>query len=73
MVVLGKIRIKKEDIMDYLIAYDTTKLTASICQLLLPILPTEQEILEVQAFEGDYESLMDCDQFFFVTIKRFML
>jgi hypothetical protein len=62
-VVLGKVRIKIGDMMDYLIAYDTTKLSSNICELMVPILPTESELREVATYEGEIENLMECDQF----------
>lgn len=62
-VVLGKVRMKIGDMMDYLIAYETTKLSSSICELMVPILPTETELREVAAYEGEIDNLMECDQF----------
>ena len=62
-VVMGKVRIKAGIMMDYLIAYDTSKLSSSICELIVPILPTENELREVASYEGELDDLMECDQF----------
>jgi hypothetical protein len=62
-VVMGKVRIKIGDMMDYLIAYDTSKLSSNICELIVPILPTESELREVSTYEGEIDNLMECDQF----------
>ena len=66
-VVLGKVRIKTEDMMEYLISYDTNKLTSNICELIVPILPTQAELIEIVKYqedhEGDINDLMECDLF----------
>ena len=63
-IVLNKIRIDTLELSDAIEQYDLKILTPEVCGLLLPILPTDAEIKEVSAFQGDImEELAVCDQF----------
>jgi diaphanous 1 len=63
-IVLNKIKIDALDISDAIEQYNTNTLTQDICDLLLPIMPTEAEIKEVATFNGDVlQDLAICDQF----------
>ena len=63
-IVLNKIRLDSLEISDAIEQYDLTVLTQDICDLLLPIMPTEAEIKEVATFNGDVlQELAVCDQF----------
>lgn len=63
-IVLNKIRLESLDISDAIESYDLSVLTQDICDLLLPIMPTEAEIKEVATFNGDVlNDLAICDQF----------
>ena len=52
-IVLNKIRLDSLEISDAIEQYDLSVLTQDICDLLLPIMPTEAEIKEVATFNGD--------------------
>ena len=63
-IVLNKIRIDTLELSDAIEQYDLKILTPEVCGLLLPILPTDAEVKEVSAFQGDImEELAVCDQF----------
>src|SRR5690606_1549720 len=62
-IVLSKLRMSPITIVEALIAYDEKVLTPQVCELLIPILPNEAEINQVDAFDGDAMTLADCDQF----------
>ena len=63
-IVLNKIRLDSLEISDAIEQYDLAVLTQDICDLLLPIMPTEAEIKEVATFNGDVlQELAVCDQF----------
>ena len=63
-IVLGKIRLEAVDIADAMEAYNLKILTPELCEVILPILPTEAEIKEISKFNGDVmEELEVCDQF----------
>ena len=63
-IVLNKIRLDSLEISDAIEQYDLTVLTQDICDLLLPIMPTDAEIKEVATFNGDVlQDLALCDQF----------
>ncbi len=63
-IVLNKIRLDSLEISDAIEQYDLSVLTQDICDLLLPIMPTEAEIKEVATFNGDVlQDLAVCDQF----------
>ena len=63
-IVLNKIRLDSLEISDAIEQYDLNVLTQDICDLLLPIMPTEAEIKEVATFNGDVlQELAVCDQF----------
>jgi hypothetical protein len=61
-IVISKVRLSPIAIVEALIAYDEKVLTIPICELLIPILPNESEISQVDAFE-EPEKLADSDQF----------
>ena len=63
-IVLNKIRLDSLEISDAIEQYDLNVLTQDICDLLLPIMPTDAEIKEVATFNGDVlQDLALCDQF----------
>ena len=63
-IVLNKIRLDSLEISDAIEQYDLNVLTQDICDLLLPIMPTDAEIKEVATFNGDVlQDLAVCDQF----------
>jgi hypothetical protein len=62
-IVLSKLKLNPISIVEALISYDDSILTADVCEMLIPILPTEAEIHQVDSFDGDPLSLADSDQF----------
>lgn len=62
-IVMGKVKIKPPELKAALFSYDKKKLSSTMCELLIPILPNEGEIGTVNGFEGDHSLLPDCDQF----------
>jgi len=63
-IVLNKIRLDALEISDAIEQYDLNILRQDICDLLLPIMPTDAEIKEVATFNGDVlQDLAVCDQF----------
>jgi diaphanous 1 len=62
-IVLSKLRMNPISIVEAIISYDEKILTPEVCEMIIPILPTESEIHQVDAFDGDPVALADCDQF----------
>ena len=61
-IVLNKINLDPLDIVESLEQYDLNILSENICDLILPIMPTEAEINEVKKFNGDPSELANSDQ-----------
>ena len=61
-IVLNKINFDPLDIVESLEQYDLNILSENICDLILPIMPTETEINEVKKFNGDPSELANSDQ-----------
>ena len=61
-IVLNKIHLDSLDVVESLEEYNLEILSPTICDLLLPILPTENEINEVKNFQGDSIELAESDQ-----------
>ncbi len=62
-IVLGRLKMDPGDIVQALIVYDEKLLNLNMCEMLLPIIPTESEISQVYAFDGDLETLSTADKF----------
>lgn len=62
-IVLGRLRLSPIAIVEALISYDENVLTYNVCDLLIPILPSDAEIKQVDAYDGDPMTLADTDQF----------
>ena len=61
-IVLNKINLDPLDIVESLEQYDLNILSENICELILPIMPTDTEINEVKKFNGDPSELANSDQ-----------
>ena len=61
-IVLNKINLDPLDIVESLEQYDLNILSENICELILPIMPTDTEITEVKKFNGDPSELANSDQ-----------
>lgn len=61
-IVLGKLHLEPISIADALISYDSEVLTPSVCELLLPILPTKAEFDTISASTESFESEEQYDQ-----------
>lgn len=61
-IVLNKINLDHLDIVESLEQYDLNILSENICELILPIMPTDIEINEVKKFNGDPSELANSDQ-----------
>ena len=61
-IVLVKIKRKPEEIANALLNYDLSILTEDLCELLLTILPKEEELMDLKAVK-DISSYSKCDQF----------
>lgn len=61
-IVLNKIKLQPIDIVEALETYKLSILTPSICELVLPILPTEQELNEIAKSKSEVNDLAVADQ-----------
>nr|BAE06826.1 formin like protein [Tetrahymena thermophila] len=64
LLILGKIKLKGEQIAEMLISCDPTRLTQNLITSLLASLPNEQEMIMVQSYDGKIENLGDAEKYF---------
>ncbi|EGR31424.1 hypothetical protein IMG5_110120 [Ichthyophthirius multifiliis] len=70
LILLGKIRIKGEIIVESLIKYDLQILTQGIVITLLASLPNEAECNLIQNYEGEIDQLSDADKYFKLLVEN---
>lgn len=61
---MAKIKMSPQILCEALKAYDCIKLTTTLCELLIPILPSESELTAVKGYD-DPTQLADPDKFIF--------
>ncbi|KAL4510493.1 hypothetical protein ABPG72_004647 [Tetrahymena utriculariae] len=64
LLLLGKIKLKGEQIAEMLINCDPSRLTQNLITSLLASLPNEQEMTMVQSYDGKIENLGDAEKYF---------
>ena len=62
-IVINKIKIKPTDLYMALLIYDKERLNTASIELIIPVLPNNDEITACNEYIGDSSLLPDCDQF----------